>query len=325
MSSLLLSEVLKERGEAERTYIEKRRDIEKWRVAWRARDRWFGRWEDWAEASLLDMQSSIDIEAVGSLLSDSHVEKGLGRIILRRLRALLSGATTDWQTGAVKAYVGMAMDMGEDAGQFALDAIGIDRDFAWAHPRAMAADLFAVRGSKVIQHAHGSHMDLLTAMVVRATRPEAPKSVDELVKEIREAWPGIAKYQARRIARTETAIIWETTNLNTMVANGITKFEWITATGPSIGPPKSEAVCVVCHALAARSPWDVQTLVARGGLPPAHPNCRCTLLPVLVRDDGTPWLPPKEPWAGGTLDEPIPAPDFTAAITPAPRRVRIPA
>ena len=307
-----LLELKQLRHNAELDYIQKRRDGTDWRRAWRTRDRWFDRWGGWSDGIFTDLQGKIGAEAVAkyAVKESGGFRKAEQDPFWRKIRAYISGAApVGWIKGAVRAYVALGLDTGKDAGQTALDALGIDQEFAWAHPRAMGRDIYAVRGSKVIQNAYGSHLDKLTNIVVDATSPARPKTIQEVTAAIRQEWPALAKWQAERIARTETAAVWETTNMNVMRANGITRFEWIVATGPSIGTT-TEPVDDHCLRRAAKSPYTVAKLEAAGGMPPAHPNCRCTLIPVLTNEDGSPWLPPMEPWTGGTLNtKPIAAPD----------------
>jgi len=189
---------------------------------------------------------------------------------------------------AVVAYIQVALATGEAAGQYTLDALGIDKTFNWAHPRNMGRDLYSVRGSKIIQLAHGSHVDELAKIIHTATDPLRPLTIQQMTSEIQERWSGLEKWQAERIARTESAAVWENMNYNTMRANGVESFDNLVASGPSIGVDVEDA-CDYCQEMGAGSPWHPDDL---GDMPPYHPNCRCTLVP---HEDV---LPPREPWAG---------------------------
>lgn len=74
--------------------------------------------------------------------------------------------------------------------------------------------------------------------------------------------------RARVIARTETLYAYNTTAKNTFRRNGIESVEWLTA--------HDERLCSQCE------PLDGQRF-ALGSEPdcPLHPQCRCTLLPVI--------------------------------------------
>lgn len=194
-------------------------------------------------------------------------------------------------TGAMQVYLQLAAETSAVAGQTALEHLGMNETWAWAHPQNMARDLFGVRGSKVVQGLYGAHIDQLQRMIVAATDPRHPKTIAQVKAEINESWPGMKSYQADRIARTETATLWTATSMNAYAANGITQFESIIATGPSVGV-ESEDPCDECISAAA----EVHTM--EDDIPPWHPNCRCEAVPVLEDEDGTPWLPPDEPFTG---------------------------
>lgn len=201
------------------------------------------------------------------------------------------GDHADYERGGMGIYLSMAHDISEEAGQHGLDGLGLNRTFRWTTERDMVRDQFAVRGSKILQHAVGSHGDSLARIIVRATDPAHPQSLQQTVKQIRDEWGVLTKSEAERIARTETATIWETTHWNTMRNNNVRSVDWTIAKGPSIGPPKSLPVCPQCLEEAAGNPHPINEI----DLPPKHPNCRCHLVPRLPDD----WLPPATTWDGG--------------------------
>ena len=214
---------------------------------------------------------------------------------------------------AVQMYLGMALPTSEAAGQVSLDHMGINKTFSWAHPRNMANDLFKVRGSKVIQNMYGDHLQALTNIIIPATNPASPQTIQQVKASIKEKWPSLQGYQVERIARTETAAVWTATAANAYEANGITQFESTIATGPSIGV-ESEDPCEECVAAAA----DVHEIT--DDIPPWHPNCRCEIVPVLFDGEGTPWLPPDDPWAGADT---LPVCGSQDAFAAATRRIRL--
>lgn len=193
----------------------------------------------------------------------------------------------------VQIYLEMALNTSNVSGQAALDHMGINKTFSWAHPRAMASDLFAVRGSKVITNLYDNHLMKLSEIIRDATDPRHPKTLPEVKKVIAKEWPKLSAYQVARIARTETAAVWTATTANTYMANGITRVESIIAHGPSI-TIETGLPCDMCVDAAAAGPMSVM-----GDLPPWHPHCRCEIVPVMTEPDGTEWFPPDEPWVGG--------------------------
>lgn len=291
--------------------------------AHRTRLRWEGRWET-AIADQLALITPIDVEGLLSVAEREwrQVAKASRRGPRRRstqpdsahtelvvaLEAALARDLTDetaWRDGAEARYMGLAYDESEDAGQSMLDALGLDSTFRWTSARDMVRDMFAVRGSKIVERMYPGHIQRLRDIIISATDPARPRTQSEIRREIRQEWERLTRYEAERIARTETASVWETTNVNTAIANGVTKFDWAKAQGPSIGPPKSEDVCPTCTALAAGGPYEMTGLPI---MPPAHPNCRCTLIPAIEED----WLPPIELWNGG------PYPDLPLIEAPVP-------
>lgn len=259
----------------------------------RSKIRWEARAEPAFQSVLGTMPSDAVIEELAFLATKDWgtLSKGITEWVKHfndlgvRLHALFSSTSA-----AEAVYMSLAHDISEDAGQATLDTLGIDKTFLWTNPREMNRDVFSVRGSKIIQLAYGNHINELQKMIVRATDPAHPKTQSQVKAEIKKEWPRITNYDAKRIARTEVASMWETTNFNVQLNNGVTEFDWLIAKGPLIGPPNSEDVCKICLAKTAEGPYNARDLP----LPPAHPLCRCTTIPRL----GKVWLPPAEPWLG---------------------------
>lgn len=262
----------------------------------RTRGRWDRRWAE----SIVEVLPQPDESAVGLLveagLADwESLEKGpVGRRVMGLIRFLLG---VEFAEKTMGVYLSLARDTSEDAGQHALDVMGLNRTWRWTTVRDLPRDMFSVRGSKVLQHAHGEHLERLRKIILDATDPAAPRSVSAMKREILSEWGKLNRSQAERIARTESAAVWETTNFNAQTANGVDRFDWVIAHGPSIGPPKSGPVCKLCLDMASKSPYSVGSIE----LPPRHPNCRCTLIPALEED----WLPPATTWSGGP-EPPLP-------------------
>lgn len=265
-------------------------------IGGRQLDRWECRWERELDRVWPGVPRNVDPLIEAAAAERDEVEKAahdtkLGRAVLRAI-----GGASQFVRGAFQVYMKLAEDTSEDAGQHSLDLLGLNQTWRWANPRDMARDLFSVRGSKIIQHAYGNHVEALRRMVVDATDPAKPKTQGQLRKEIKERWAGLRSRDVERIARTESATVWETTNLNVEKANGVEYVEWLIARGPSIGPPKSYDVCKECLDKATGGPYQIDSIDP----PPAHPNCRCTLIPSLEHD----WLPPATTFNG--VEPPLP-------------------
>ena len=216
----------------------------------------------------------------------------------------LGASEAVWVRGGIAVYLQLALETGAEAAQLSLEQLGLNRTFAWAHPRAMANDLFAVRGSKVIQNLYGYHRDKLADIILRATDPLAPLTLQEVEAAIADEWPQLTRAKVAQIARTETAAVWTQTQVNAYAANGIERFRSIVASGPAIGVEQANP-CPLCVEAAA-SLYGTATF----DLPPWHPSCRCVAVPVLVNEDGEPWLPPQEPWVGQQSADLLPVQDF---------------
>lgn len=278
-----------------------RSDHDAWVRSWRQREREQRRWGRFSDNDLFTPLRDALPDAEELARRGFDARGGRVRRLLKEAKPFkreefadgLKAIVTDAGVAgaAVKTYVGTALDTGELAGQFTLDALGINKTFAWANPRNMARAVYEVRGSKIVQNAHGAHLDELTKIIERATDPTTPRTIGQVTKEIRERWDGLTRWQAERIARTETAAVYNTTAMNAMRANGVESFRSIVATGPSIGVT-SGAVCPICVDFAANSPWPADSVPE---WPPLHPSCRCVMVPA---ED---FLPPAEPWAGGDV------------------------
>jgi hypothetical protein len=224
--------------------------------------------------------------------------------VLARLRAATQGV----EGGAMEGYLGLARDVGAVAGQATLDQLGIDATWRWTGVRQTIPDLYQARGSKIIQGLYGEHLDQLAALAARAADPANPMTIDQVTASIKAQWSDLETWQARRIARTETAIMWEKTSSSAMSLNGITRVEWIDFNA-------EDELCLdnVAYGMVPMG----ESFPSGDSEPPAHPNCICDLIPVLIEEDGSHWLPPAEPFTGN--DPPLatmPAMPFGAPPLP---------
>lgn len=277
--------------------------LDAWKKGWRARARERTAWQVWVDAELALVAATLPTPEVLAVEAVA-LRGGVGKRFLRRvtkadtynpatfaerLRSRLNDSSVE--VGALERYIEVALRTGEVAGQYTLDQLGLDRTFAWAHPRNMGRALYEVRGSKVIQSMHGTHIDELAKIIGRATDPKRPMTIDQVTKEIRTKWDGLTRYQGERIARTETAAVWQGTSLNAMVANGCPDFDWLTGGNP----------CPECVDAATGAPY---TLAYLPDSPPLHPLCECELV------QGSDYLPPDDIWTGGDLEDLIAVEDF---------------
>lgn len=299
------------RARVHRVRYAKKMDTKVWEATWRAKSRWEKRWQRWGEEVLNNLGSRVDVEdliryatqAQKSRIRRVRKDDNQDALIASLIERVTSGIDqSTWVEGAATSYLQIALDTGETAGQYGLDSLGINKTFAWANPRNMAADLYAVRGSKVVQGMYGNHIANLTKLIVDATNPAQPLAMSEIVRQIREDYPNLLRWQAEQIARTETAAVWENMNMNMMIANEVPGANVLVATGPSIGTI-TMSVCSICKGIVADGPWFPASAAPT---PPFHPNCRCTVVAELTNDNGDPWLPPADTWNGGEFADLIP-------------------
>ena len=94
--------------------------------------------------------------------------------------------------------------------------------------------------------------------------------VDETAKQIDAMFDKGADW-ADMVARTETARAVTAGTLDSYADAGVTKVEWLTADGG----------CAICGEYESMGPVEMDQGFGDVEGPPAHPNCLCTLLPVL--------------------------------------------
>lgn len=173
----------------------------------------------------------------------------------------------------------------------ALAQLGIDdQDITdLANPRALAyaetraAELVGmkiVRG-KLVENPNAEwRIDESTRELLRGFVGEAIDqgwSNDRLAKEIKGAF-AFSDARAEMIARTETAFADVAGNMVAYEESGIVqKKVWVLA---------QERFCDECESNANQGPIALRSAFASGAYaPPAHPNCRCDVLPITQEDD----------------------------------------
>ena len=94
------------------------------------------------------------------------------------------------------------------------------------------------------------------------------ESIDDLRRRITDSVDSISAPRAETIARTETLYAFNTAAKEQYNRYGVSKVEWLTA--------YDERVCIECGPLQGK-----QFEIDSAPDCPLHPNCRCTLLPVI--------------------------------------------
>ena len=182
------------------------------------------------------------------------------------------------------AYVAGAHTAADQIGHgatVAADLRGIEADIDWStwEPGdAVAADLVSAGGLSdlldqagiTIQSVEDSAMGRLENAL--ADSLASGQSVDALARELSD----IVSANADMIAQTETARAMSQATMNTYVSNGLEQYEWLA----------EDTACQVCQDNADHGPYDVSN--QPDPLQPAHPNCRCAYVPVVLDADGNP-------------------------------------
>lgn len=267
------------------------------------------------EAEKLGKSESPMSEAEAAALIEAYL---LTRVdgLAEQITALIDGAAVDWQADDLAAELNRVakivtdgLDFGEWSGlsdvvepiirraaedgavaallQVMPDpAIGMvtnirSRAVKWAHDRA--AEMVGMKwvGGELIQNPAAEWQitegtrEMIRAQVVEAMRNG--DSVQELAGRLKESH-AFSNTRARTIARTETAMADNMGNLIGWEETGLVAGKrWITA--------EDDKVSAICNTNGDMGVIGLHEHFAHGGMtPPAHPNCRCTVVPVLADD-----------------------------------------
>lgn len=236
--------------------------------------------------------------------------------LAEQITALIDGAAVDWQADDLAAELNRVakivtdgLDFGEWSGlsdvvepiirraaedgavaallQVMPDpAVGMvtnirSRAVKWAHDRA--AEMVGMKrvGGELIQNPAAEWQitegtrEMIHAQVVEAM--QNGDSVQELAGRLKESH-AFSNTRARTIARTETAMADNMGNLIGWDETGLVAGKrWITA--------EDDKVSAICNTNGDMGVIGLHEHFAHGGMtPPAHPNCRCTVVPVLAED-----------------------------------------
>ena len=117
-----------------------------------------------------------------------------------------------------------------------------------------------------------------TANRMRTTIENAIKEkrgIDGLARDIRKGFDDMSRVRSETIARTETADALEQSFMDRSKDMGVTGKEWV-VTEP----------CEICQANGDAGVIPINDIFPSGDLrPPAHPNCRCALAPVMLEEE----------------------------------------
>ncbi len=171
-------------------------------------------------------------------------------------------------------------------GQIALEQIGVATSFELINPQVIE-QLEQLAYGTVKGISETTHVQLADILARGATEGAGVDTIArDITSTMKSQWPDLKAGRARTIANTEVNRAMSKATRDTYSRNGIEKQEWIT-TG-------DDRVCDICEANEAQGA--VKSDFTSGDTePPAHPICRCALIPVIPAE----WNPPDDPWIGG--------------------------
>jgi len=197
--------------------------------------------------------------AVPSMIDDTGIVQMPDNAAIADLNKIADRFVADMlRTGAMDGLAKIGMD--PDDGAF-----NVASETAMAYVRNRGLEL-----AKTIPETLRGHV-----AVAIEKQLAAGTSIADLRDAIRETAPDLTEWQAVRIARTETAMAYCEGNRQAWEQQGVATKAWSVAGGP----------CPICEGIGEAYPNDIsigEAFSTGNGswqAPPAHPNCRCDLLP----------------------------------------------
>ena len=112
--------------------------------------------------------------------------------------------------------------------------------------------------------------DLMRNTIEKAIKEK--RGIDGLARDLRKRFDDMSKTRAETIARTETCDALEQSFMDRAKDMGVSGKEWV-VTDP----------CPICQANGDAGAIPLDQAFPSGDMrPPAHPNCRCALAPVMI-------------------------------------------
>ncbi len=197
--------------------------------------------------------------AVPSMINDTGIVQMPDNAAIADLNKIADRFVADMlRTGAMDGLAKIGMD--PDDGAF-----NVASETAMSYVRNRGLEL-----AKTIPETLKGHV-----AVAIEKQLAAGTSIADLRDAIREVAPDLTEWQAVRIARTETAMAYCEGNRQAWEQQGVATKAWSVAGGP----------CPICEGIGEAYPNDIpigeafSTGSGSWQAPPAHPNCRCDLLP----------------------------------------------
>ena len=157
-------------------------------------------------------------------------------------------------------------------GQIALEQIGVATSFELLDA-AVIEGLEGLASGTVAGIAETTHASLAQILARGAAEGVGMDALSrDITTTLRSEWPELTAGRARTIANTEVNRAMSQATRDTYSRNGIEKQEWITS--------GDGRVCDICEANEAQGAVE-KDFASGDGAPPAHPDCRCALIPVI--------------------------------------------
>lgn len=160
------------------------------------------------------------------------------------------------------------------SGNIALDLIDYEKPYIPTNIRNIIAKRVELFATSMVNTDKEKLVDIIASGV------EAGQSIPEIRKQITETFLEYSKTQAERITRTEVLRTSNMAAIDAWEQSGVVEAkQWLTAPGADAECMKYEGKIKVLDGKFYESQNEFEN-----GDPPIHPNCRCTLLPVLVNE-----------------------------------------
>lgn len=182
---------------------------------------------------------------------------------------------------AIKALLPLARKIIEEKGRETLQSLGIDapldigKKIAKQDGINYASDYLQNEAIIAIKGINEYTIERLKAVLAEGLEKE--ESIEQLAKRVEDVFDIAIGSRARTIARTE---VLKSTNAATLEAYKQSKVvkgkEWLTARDAKV-----DDLCRSLDGKVIKLDADFKESSYSGPFPPLHPNCRCTLIPVL--------------------------------------------
>lgn len=257
--------------------------------------------DDWTAYAYREYKREVKSTVVKDM-TDAQKLRLLNRVSTRIGKWFNGASAGDLRAAFEELLFNQGIANANMGGQLALESLGLSGSFNLTNPALLdnlrhGISTIRAPGSFETTRAHISQ-----ALIRGASAGLDMDKTARLVRQmVSEEWPNLSRGRARVIANTEVTRNTSWASQETYRHNGIAQMGWLTA--------QDVKVCPVCEAFASQEvgtsgDWyeTTQTISPqnpegwKAPYPPAHPSCRCSLVPVIPAN----WTKPIEPWRGST-------------------------